>query len=33
MKSTTNKTKPNNDKLKTLCTLDTSDIILSSDVK
>lgn len=30
MKSTTNKARTKNEKLKTLCTLDTSDILLTN---
>lgn len=33
MKNLLQKTKFNHDKLKTLCTLDTSDVVLSSDFK
>ncbi len=33
MKGLLNKTKFNYDKLKTLCTLDTSDVALGNDVK
>ncbi len=33
MKSLLHKTKFNHDKLKTLCTLDTSDVVLNNDAK